>query len=58
MPPFLDEADPAGDFLLLCRQREPQYERLADLTVNLDGLDVEAAVDAVARCIEEHRNAR
>ncbi|HOW17891.1 MAG TPA: shikimate kinase [Phycisphaerae bacterium] len=58
MPPFLDEADPVGDFLLLCRQREPQYERLADLTVNLDGLDVEAAVDAVARCIEEHKDAR
>jgi shikimate kinase len=58
LPAFLDEADPAGEFLALCRQREPHYEELADLTVNLDGLDVGAAVDAIARCVEEHRDAR
>lgn len=58
LPPFLDEGDPAGDFLALCRQREPHYEHMADLAVNLDGLEVDAAVDAIIRCIEEHKDAR
>lgn len=58
LPPFLDEADPAGNFRALCRQRESHYEALADLVVNLDGFGVEAAVDAIVRRIEEHADAR
>ncbi len=58
LPPFLDDADPAGDFIAICRQREARYEELADVSVNLDGLSVEAAVDAVAQAVEECGDAR
>lgn len=44
LPPFLDEKDPAKHFLDLCRERAPHYQRLANLTVNLDGLDADAAM--------------
>ncbi len=43
IPPFLDAGDPAGDFAALYQKRHPQYEDLADLTVDIDGLDPEAA---------------
>jgi shikimate kinase len=55
LPPFLGEADPAGDFLSLCRTREPQYRRLAQLVVELDDLEVPAATDLLARRIEAFR---
>lgn len=57
MPPFLDEADPKADFLALCARRVPNYERLADLKVNLDGLPPDEAVGRVAECIEEYMRA-
>lgn len=53
IPPFLDARDPAGDFLALYHNRHPQYENLADLTVNIDGLDPDAAVDALQAGINE-----
>ncbi len=53
IPPFLDPEDPAGDFLALYRQRHPRYEELADLTLDLNGLDPEASVDALERQIAE-----
>ena len=52
-PPFLGEKDPQGAFFALCSQRLPAYERLADVTVNLQGLSPEASVDRVAQCVEE-----
>lgn len=58
LPPFLDDADPAGDFLNLCRQREPHYEQLANVVINVEGLDIPTAVDALVRRIEEHEDAR
>lgn len=54
LPPFLDEKDPAKHFLDLCRERAPHYQRLAHLTVNLDGLDSKAAQEKLFRQIEEY----
>jgi shikimate kinase len=54
LPPFLDEKDPAKHFLDLCRERAPHYRRLAALTVNLDGLDGNAALEKLCRGIEQH----
>ena len=45
VPAFVDQADPAGHFMELYRQRDPHYRRLANLTVNVDGLDAAAALE-------------
>ncbi|MFH1738071.1 MAG: shikimate kinase [bacterium] len=52
IPGFLDGADPETDFLSLCQQREPQYLKQAQLTVNLEGLDVDRAFEGLVRQIE------
>jgi shikimate kinase len=54
LPAFVDEDDPEKHFFELYRQRAPHYQRLAALTVNLDGLDPGAALEKLYRCIEEH----
>jgi len=54
LPPFIDEKDPGAHFMELCRDRAPHYRRLANLTVNLDGLDAAAALEKVSRAIEQH----
>ncbi len=53
LPPFVDENDPENDFMELYKGRAPQYLRLARLTVNVDGLDVDAALEKLCRSIEE-----
>jgi shikimate kinase len=58
LPPFLDTTNPKADFDRLYRERAPQYERLADLSVNLDNCTPEQAVDQLATRIEEHCHAR
>lgn len=52
IPPFLQAEDPKADFLALCRRREPEYEHLADVTANLDGMTIDQAVDELIRRIE------
>jgi shikimate kinase len=52
IPPFLDPDDPAGDFQALYRQRHPQYQQLADLTIDLDGLTPDAAVALLAERLD------
>ena len=52
IPPFLDPADPKGSFLRLAEQRSAAYRALADVTVDLNGLDIPSAIDAVAAAIE------
>jgi shikimate kinase len=54
IPPFLDAGDPAGDFAALYRKRHPLYEDLADLTVDIDGLDLDEAVNALQAAINEY----
>ncbi|MCX7824427.1 MAG: hypothetical protein N2689_02600 [Verrucomicrobiae bacterium] len=54
MPAFLDEKAPFDHFAELYRERAPRYRRLANLTVNLDGLDAEAALDKLCRAIEQN----
>ncbi len=49
IPAFVDEADPAGHFQELYRQRDPHYRRLAQLTVNVDKLDPQAALEKLCR---------
>lgn len=58
LPPFLDEQDPAGDFAALCRKREPYYERLASIIVDVNGLAPDAAADLVERRIRERTHGR
>lgn len=58
LPPFLDPADPRGSFEATYRRREPAYERLAHMTVDLNNLDVDQALDALGRAIKEHSDGR
>ncbi len=58
IPPFLQGADPAAAFMKLYHEREPQYRRLADVVVDLDGLDVASCVDGVLATIEECEHGR
>jgi len=53
IPPFLDAGDPASDFMALYRKRHPRYEELADLTVSIDGLDPNGAVDVLQASIND-----
>jgi shikimate kinase len=53
-PAFLDPAEPRDHFFRLCREREPQYEQLANLVIDLGHLGVEQAVDLLERRIREH----
>jgi len=55
LPPFVDEKDPMGHFTRLYAERAPQYRRLANLTVNLDGLGPEAAVEKLLGAIKNFR---
>ena len=57
IPPFLDTDDPASDFVALYRERHPRYVALADLTVDVNGLDPEQAVDALETRIKDHEQA-
>ena len=52
LPPFLDESDPEKHFAQIYEERAPHYRRLARLTVNLDGLDVPAALEKLASELE------
>ena len=55
LPPFVGKDDPVMHFLELYQERVPHYQRLADLTVNLDGLDAAAAAEKLSRALEDHR---
>lgn len=57
IPPFLDPGDPRGDFMRICREREPEYRALANLVVDLDHLGVEQAADLLEQAIRDHRGA-
>jgi shikimate kinase len=54
LPAFLDPDDVNGSFRRLYRRREPAYQALADVTVELTDLDVEASIDAAATAIADH----
>ena len=54
LPPFLDEKDPAKHFAELYRERDPHYQRLANVTVDVDGLDAEAALEKLCSALEKH----
>jgi shikimate kinase len=54
LPAFVDENDPENHFLKLHEERSPHYRRLARLTVNVDGLDADAAVEKLSRSIKEY----
>ena len=57
-PSFLDAADPQAQFFELCRERQPLYEQVGELKINLDDLGPEAAVDRVEARIKEHPRGR
>jgi shikimate kinase len=58
LPPFVDETDPRNHFMELYKERAPHYQRLARLTVNVDGLDAPTAAEKLDRAIEEHSRGR
>ncbi|MFP4106607.1 MAG: shikimate kinase [Phycisphaerae bacterium] len=52
IPPFLDADRPEESFMELYEQRREAYESLAQVTVNLDGLDPEEAVGTVRSTVD------
>jgi shikimate kinase len=54
LPPFLRQEDPAAHFAELYRARVSHYKELADITVQVDGMDVAAALDAIRRSLDQH----
>ncbi len=61
IPAFLDTHDERiarERFRMLYERRLAQYERIAHITVRLDGLSVSAAIEAVAAAVEEHNRGR
>ncbi len=55
LPAFIDQTDPVMHFLELYNERVPHYLRLANLTVNLDGLEVNAALEKLCRELDAYR---
>lgn len=55
LPSFINQEDPVMSFLELYKERVPHYQRRADMTVNLDGLTVEAALEKLCRELERTR---
>ena len=45
LPPFLNPADPESSFAQLCRERLEVYRPLADLTVDITGLNPDEALE-------------
>ena len=58
LPAFVDQNDPVMHFLELYKERVPHYQRLANLTVNLDGLDPAGALEKLCECLEEYKARR
>jgi shikimate kinase len=58
LPPFLNTSDPLIDLVRLINRREPAYQRIAELTIELNGLDPAESFDRVLNNIEEYRHGR
>jgi len=56
-PPFLRGGSPFERFMSIYRERQPIYSSAADIVIDLRGLPIADAVEAVARRLEEHRDA-
>jgi shikimate kinase len=52
LPSFINQEDPLMSFLELYQERIPHYQRRADITVNLNGLSVEAGLEKLCRELE------
>jgi shikimate kinase len=52
LPPFLDPQNPERHFRELFAERAPHYQHLAQLTVNITGLDKTAAFEKLRRAID------
>jgi len=57
LPPFLDEEDPRAAFHAVYDERAPQFESAAQITLDVDGLGVETALEALAKRLEEYDHA-
>jgi shikimate kinase len=53
VPPFLDPDNPQESFRAICRDRNQVYESLADVIVDLDGLDIPEATAAVRLAVAD-----
>ncbi len=58
LPPFINHEDPVMSFLELYKERVPHYQRAAQLTVNLDGLDVAASLEKLCRELDRANQAK
>ncbi len=58
LPGFLHGDAAEEEFARLYQERHPVYERLAQLTVDLDGLNESESLDALAKRIEEYAHGR
>jgi shikimate kinase len=54
LPSFVDEDDPENHFLELYKERAPHYQRLAHLTVELDDLAAEPALEKLCHSLEDY----
>lgn len=58
LPSFINQDDPVMSFLELYKERVPHYQRLANLTVNLDGLDAAASLEKMCRELDRSDQAK
>jgi len=57
-PPFLSEENPYTDFARLCKEREPYYEKFANLTIELGDEPLYKVRRDVIASVEEYINGR
>ncbi len=55
LPPFLDRNDPHSHFHRLYAEREPEYDRHADLVVDLGRLNVDEAFERLVEALENEK---
>ena len=58
LPPFLEMSNPLAELVRLIEKREPAYEQIAELTVELGGLNPAESVDRILKRLEEHQHGR
>jgi shikimate kinase len=58
LPSFLTSSDPESEFAALYRERRPLYQRQADITLHLNDLAPEQALESLIAALEERRHAR
>ena len=53
VPAFFASSDPREEFTALSRRREPLYQSQADITIRLDQIAPDAAIEMLVQAVEE-----